>query len=101
MKARGRFESLQSRFPVVGDVRGLGAMVAMELVEDRETKEPAAALAKEIKNGAYERGTLCLLAGTGDNVLRVLVPLTIEDEVLERGLSAIEASLEAAVAKRV
>jgi 4-aminobutyrate aminotransferase/(S)-3-amino-2-methylpropionate transaminase len=99
-KARGRFESLQARFPVVGDVRGLGAMVAMELVEDRDTKEPAATLAKEVKNGAFERGALCLLAGAGDNVLRVLVPLTIEDEVLERGLSAIEASLEAAVAKR-
>ena len=52
-------------------------------------------------NGAFERGVLCLLAGAGDNVVRVLVPLTIEDEVLERGLSAIEASLEAAVARRV
>jgi 4-aminobutyrate aminotransferase/(S)-3-amino-2-methylpropionate transaminase len=76
-------------------------MVAMELVEDRETKEPAAALAKEIKNGAYERGALCLLAGAGDNVLRVLAPLTIENEVLERGLSAIEGAVEAAAAKRV
>jgi 4-aminobutyrate aminotransferase/(S)-3-amino-2-methylpropionate transaminase len=99
-RARERFATLQERFPVVGDVRGLGAMVAMELVEDRDTKEPAAALAKEVKNGAFERGALCLLAGAGDNVVRLLVPLTIEDEVLERGLAAIEASLEAAVAKR-
>jgi 4-aminobutyrate aminotransferase/(S)-3-amino-2-methylpropionate transaminase len=99
-KARERFTQLQGRFPVVGDVRGLGAMVAMELVEDRATKNPAAALAKEVRNGTYERGALCLLAGAGDNVVRLLLPLTIEDEVLERGLSAIESALEAAVTKQ-
>ena len=75
-------------------------MMAMELVEDRETKEPAAALAKEVRLGLFERGVLCLLAGVGDNVVRLLVPLTIEDEVLDRGLDMIEAGLEAAVAKR-
>jgi 4-aminobutyrate aminotransferase/(S)-3-amino-2-methylpropionate transaminase len=99
-RVRERFTGLQERFPVVGDVRGLGAMVAMELVEDRDTKEPATALAKEVRNGAFERGALCLLAGNADNVLRLLLPLTIEDEVLERGLAMIEASLEAAVSKR-
>jgi 4-aminobutyrate aminotransferase/(S)-3-amino-2-methylpropionate transaminase len=90
---------MQAKYPVVGDVRGLGAMMAMELVVDRDTKQPAAALAKEVRGGAFERGVLSLLAGAGDNVVRVLVPLTIEDEVLDRGLAAIEAALEAAVAK--
>jgi 4-aminobutyrate aminotransferase/(S)-3-amino-2-methylpropionate transaminase len=96
---RACMEGLQAKYPVVGDVRGLGAMMAMELVVDRDTKRPAAALAKEVRSGAFERGVLSLLAGAGDNVVRVLVPLTIEDEVLERGLSAIEEALEAAVAK--
>ncbi len=98
-RIRARMEGLQAKYPVVGDVRGLGAMMAMELVVDRDTKQPAAALAKEVRSGAFERGVLSLLAGAGDNVVRVLVPLTIEDEVLERGLSALEGALEAAVAK--
>ena len=99
-RTRERFEALQQRFPVVGDVRGAGAMMAMELVEDRQTKAPAAALAKEVRLELFERGVLCLLAGVGDNVVRLLVPLTIEDEVLDRGLDMIEAGLEAALAKR-
>jgi 4-aminobutyrate aminotransferase/(S)-3-amino-2-methylpropionate transaminase len=98
-RIRASMEGMQAKYAVVGDVRGLGAMMAMELVVDRDTKQPAAALAKEVRNGAFERGVLSLLAGAGDNVVRLLVPLTIEDEVLERGLSAVEAALEAAVAK--
>ncbi len=96
-RTRARFESLEQRFPQVGDVRGLGAMVAMELVEDPQSKVPAAALAKAVRAGAFERGVLCLLAGAGDNVVRLLAPLTIEDELLDRGLDAIEASLEDAI----
>lgn len=99
-RTREHFEALRVRFPAVGDVRGLGAMMAFELVLDRETKEPAPALAKDVRLQFFERGGLCLLAGAGDNVVRVLVPLTIEDDVLERGLDALEASLEAAVAKQ-
>lgn len=98
-RVRECFEGLSRRFAVVGDVRGLGAMMAMELVLDRETKEPAPALAKEVRIGLYERGVLCLLAGGGDNVVRLLMPLTIEDEVLERGLAAMEESLAAGVEK--
>lgn len=99
-QARERFERLQERFPVIGDVRGLGAMVAVEFVEDRVTKEPAGALAKQIRSDLFERGVLCLLAGQGDNVLRLLMPLTIEDDVLEKGLCLIEAALEAVVRNR-
>jgi 4-aminobutyrate aminotransferase / (S)-3-amino-2-methylpropionate transaminase / 5-aminovalerate transaminase len=98
---RERFAELQRQFPVVGDVRGLGAMIAMELVGNPETKEPAAALAKELRSGVFDRGALCLLAGSGDNVLRLLVPLTIENETLDRGLDIIEESLAAAVGIRV
>lgn len=97
---RRRFERLQQRFPVVGEVRGLGAMMAMELVDGRETKRPAAALAKAVRNEAFERGVLLLLAGAGDNVVRVLVPLTIEDSTLEKAMDVVEESLASALEKR-
>jgi len=98
-RVRESFQALQDRHRVVGDVRGVGAMMAMELVGDPVTKEPAPELAKEVRSGLFERGVLCLLAGGGDNVVRLLMPLTIEDEVLERGLQAMEESLAAAVSK--
>lgn len=97
---RRRFEGLQQRVPVVGEVRGLGAMMAIELVDDRETKRPAAALAKAVRNEAFERGVLLLLAGAGDNVVRVLVPLTIEDPTLESAMDVVEESLASALEKR-
>ncbi len=94
-RVRECFAGLQARYPVVGDVRGLGAMVAMELVEDPATKQPAAALAKEVRMALFERGVLCLTAGAGDNVLRVLLPLTIADETLDTALARLRESVEA------
>jgi 4-aminobutyrate aminotransferase / (S)-3-amino-2-methylpropionate transaminase / 5-aminovalerate transaminase len=96
---RKRFEALQKRFDVIGDVRGLGAMMGMELVQDRQTKEPYPALAKEVRAQLFERRVLSLLAGAGDNVVRSLVPLTIEDELLAKALDIIDESFEAAVAR--
>jgi 4-aminobutyrate aminotransferase/(S)-3-amino-2-methylpropionate transaminase len=95
------FSELQARYAVVGDVRGQGAMVAMELVEDPVTKEPAAGLTKEIRMALFDRGVLCLTAGAGDNVLRVLSPLTIEDEVLGRALDRMSDAVETVMRKRV
>jgi 4-aminobutyrate aminotransferase / (S)-3-amino-2-methylpropionate transaminase / 5-aminovalerate transaminase len=99
-KMRARFEAMQKRWDVIGDVRGRGAMMGMELVEDRQTKEPAPALAKEVRAQLFERRVLSLLAGAGDNVVRSLVPLTIEDGLLETALDRIEESFAAAMAKR-
>ena len=96
---RKRFEALQKRFAVIGDVRGRGAMMGMELVQDPQTKEPYPALAKEVRAQLFERRVLSLLAGAGDNVVRSLVPLTIEDELLAKALDLIDESFEAAVAK--
>lgn len=79
----------------IGDVRGLGAMVAMELVEDRQTKVAAPALTNAIIAEAEKRGLILLACGTRANVIRILVPLTIEDETLEDGLTILEASIEA------
>jgi 4-aminobutyrate aminotransferase / (S)-3-amino-2-methylpropionate transaminase / 5-aminovalerate transaminase len=89
-------KDLQERFDVIGDVRGLGAMVAMELVEDRTTKEPAKPAAASVIEECYRQGLIVLKAGTYDNVVRLLPPLTIDDRLVEEGLSLIEKSLAAA-----
>lgn len=90
---RDRFRTLQTKYPVIGDVRGIGAMAAVELVEDRETKKPAGDLAKTFRAKLYENGVINVGAGTYHNVVRFLVPLTIEDSTLARGLDIVEETL--------
>jgi 4-aminobutyrate aminotransferase/(S)-3-amino-2-methylpropionate transaminase len=88
-----KFKEFYEHYPIVGDVRGLGAMVGMELVVDRKTKEPATAVTKQVVNRCREKGLLMISAGTYSNIIRPLMPLVITDEQLERGLSMIEESL--------
>ncbi len=92
----GRFRTMAQRnsLSVIGDVRNLGAMVAMELVTDRETKEPAADLTKALVAKAAEKGLILLSCGTYANVVRILVPLTASDALVDEGLDIIERSLE-------
>jgi 4-aminobutyrate aminotransferase/(S)-3-amino-2-methylpropionate transaminase len=85
-----RFHRLQERSPLVGDVRGLGAMVAIELVLDRGTKEPAPRETAEIIRRTMRRGVLLLRAGTYNNVVRILTPLVITDAQLDEALDLIE-----------
>lgn len=85
-----RFVNLQERYSLVGDVRGLGGMVAMELVKDRRTKEPDSQTASDILAAAHKRGLVLIKAGMYDNVLRVLVPLCVTDEQLQHGLDIFE-----------
>ena len=92
-RIRARFLEWQQRYPVIGDVRGLGAMMALELVKDRSTREPAKELTGRLQAEALKRGVILLSAGTLGNVIRVLVPLTVEDAVLEEGLGVMERSL--------
>ncbi len=94
---RRRMVAWQERFPAIGDVRGLGAMLAIDLVEDRVTKRPAAELATTVVAEAAKRGLLLLKAGIYSNCIRVLCPLTLSDEQLEEALSAWEEALEAAL----
>jgi 4-aminobutyrate aminotransferase / (S)-3-amino-2-methylpropionate transaminase / 5-aminovalerate transaminase len=89
---------IAERFDVVGDVRGLGAMMAMELVEDRATKLPAKGAAARIIEECYTQGLIALKAGTHDNVVRLLPPLTISDELVEEGLGILEKAVGAATA---
>jgi 4-aminobutyrate aminotransferase/(S)-3-amino-2-methylpropionate transaminase len=90
--------SWQERRPEVGDVRGLGAMVALELVADRDTKEPAADLASRVVEEAAQRGLLLIKAGVYGNCIRVLVPLVVTDAELDEGLDVWGEALEAALA---
>jgi 4-aminobutyrate aminotransferase / (S)-3-amino-2-methylpropionate transaminase / 5-aminovalerate transaminase len=92
-----RLRDLASRHQVIGEVRGIGPMAAIELVEDPGTKEPAADLAAAVVAGALERGLILLKTGIYDNVIRILVPITAPDEDLEAGLDRLEESLGAAV----
>jgi 4-aminobutyrate aminotransferase / (S)-3-amino-2-methylpropionate transaminase / 5-aminovalerate transaminase len=92
----GRLDDIAERVDTVGDVRGLGPMIALELVRDRDTKEPAPELASATVQAARERGLILLSCGLYGNVVRVLVPLVVSDEDLARGLEILEESLVAA-----
>ena len=96
-RVRDRLEDLWKKCSFVGNVRGAGAMRAVEFVKDRTTKEPAKELVNKITRLCYERGLIVLHAGTYGNVIRTLMPLVITDEQLEEGLEVFEgAVLEAA-----
>jgi 4-aminobutyrate aminotransferase/(S)-3-amino-2-methylpropionate transaminase len=93
---RAGLEGIATRVEAVGEVRGLGPMQALELVEDRESRTPAAQLAAETTAAARERGLILLSCGLYGNVIRILVPLVVSDDDLARGLELLEESLVAA-----
>ena len=95
---RARMLSWQERWPQIGDVRGLGAMLAIELVRDPATKDPAPELAAAVIAAALERGLILLKAGIAGNCIRVLCPLTIEDAVLDEALATWEDALASVLA---
>jgi len=93
-QVRRRFEELRRRTAVVGDVRGIGAMVAMELFEDGDRRRPARTLVGEVIAACVARGVLLLSAGPLGNVIRILSPLTISDADLDRGLTILVEEVE-------
>ena len=99
-RVTARFHEMQKRYQVIGDVRGLGAMVAMELVRDRVSKEPATEAAATVVRRCYESGLLVLKSGADANVLRTLMPLVITDEQLDEGLQILDSALAEADAGR-
>jgi 4-aminobutyrate aminotransferase len=92
-KMRTRLQALAKELPCIGDVRGLGAMIAFELVKDPKTKEPDAELTASILTHAEARGLILLSCGTGLNVVRLLAPLTIPESVLNEGLDMLCAAV--------
>jgi len=92
-RIRARLEKMAARLDCVGEVRGLGPMLAMELVEDRGSKVPASELATRTVERARDRGLILLSCGLYGNVLRVLAPILAPDEDIEEGLAILEESL--------
>jgi 4-aminobutyrate aminotransferase len=97
---RHRLEALEAQVEQVGEVRGLGAMLALELVDGRSTRAPATALAAEVVAHAFDRGLLLLACGLHGNVIRLLPPIAIADDDLERGLDVLQEALGAAAGTR-
>ena len=89
-----RAREWQKRWPMIGNVRGLGAMQALELVQSQEIREPAAQEVKEITQYCYEHGLITISAGSYGNVIRLLMPLVITDEQLDEGLDVLEGGLK-------
>jgi 4-aminobutyrate aminotransferase/(S)-3-amino-2-methylpropionate transaminase len=93
-KLKARFETWQKQFDIIGDIRGLGAMLGLELVKG-EKREPAADEAKQLTGFCLEKGLMVLACGTYGNIIRVLAPFVITDEQLEKGLGIMEEGLVA------
>ena len=98
-RLRTALEGLAARFPAIGEVRGLGAMLGIEMVEDRAARAPAPDLTRRVVEEGRARGVLLLRAGTYDNVIRFLVPLVATDAELDRGLDALAGALAAATGR--
>ena len=95
-KLQKRLDEFYDRYEVIGDVRGKGPMLAMELVKDRKTKEPNPEAASKVMKTCLGAGLLTLKAGLYSNCIRLHPPLTIEDELLEKGLAIMEEAFKKA-----
>ena len=91
-KLKARFEKWQQQFDIIGEIRGLGAMLGLELVKG-ENREPAADEAKQLTSYCLEKGLILLSCGSYGNIIRVLAPFVITDEQLEKGLGIVEEGL--------
>jgi 4-aminobutyrate aminotransferase/(S)-3-amino-2-methylpropionate transaminase len=97
---RKRAAEWQKRWELVGEVRGLGAMQALEFVRSRATREPADEETKQIAQYCYEHGLVILTAGTYGNVIRLLMPLVITDAQMTEGLDVLESAIAAVSEKK-
>jgi 4-aminobutyrate aminotransferase / (S)-3-amino-2-methylpropionate transaminase / 5-aminovalerate transaminase len=97
-RVRAFFESLKDRYEIIGDVRGLGPMLALELVKDRETKEPDPESCARVVQQAFAKGLNIVSCGQYGNIIRTMMPLVITDSQLDKGLSILDEAF--AVLKR-
>ncbi len=91
-----RAREWQKRWPIIGEIRGLGAMQAIELVESPETRTPAAEDTKKITQYCYEHGVITISAGSFGNVIRLLMPLVISQEQMDEALDVVQAGIQTA-----
>lgn len=91
-----RAREWQKQWPIIGEIRGLGGMQALEVVESEETRTPAAEDTKKITQYCYEHGVITISAGSYGNVIRLLMPLVISDEQMEEALDVLEAGIQSA-----
>ena len=87
-------QEYKDQYEIIGDVRGLGPMIGMELVKDRASKEPAGDEAAELVKRCYEKGLIVIRCGPYHNVIRILMPLVITDDQLEEGFAILEDRLK-------
>jgi 4-aminobutyrate aminotransferase / (S)-3-amino-2-methylpropionate transaminase / 5-aminovalerate transaminase len=100
VRMRARLETIQKRHPrLIGDVRGLGPMLAMELVRDPDTREPWIEATQGINAATLERGVITIRAGLFSNCVRFLPPLNITDAVLDEALDVVDAAVDATAKK--
>jgi 4-aminobutyrate aminotransferase / (S)-3-amino-2-methylpropionate transaminase / 5-aminovalerate transaminase len=95
-----RAKRWQAKWELIGDVRGLGGMCAVELVRNRETREPADTETKELSHYCYENGLITITAGTRNNIMRILVPLVISDEQLDEAMDVLESGIAHVLASK-
>lgn len=91
--AKAKVEAMKEKYDIIGDIRGLGSMIGIELVKSRKTKEPAVEATKEIRNKCEERGLLIETCDLFHNVFRLMYPLVIEEEDLEKGFDIFEGAM--------
>jgi len=93
--AKDRLDHMKQKYSLIGDVRGLGSMIGVELVKDRISKQPASEETTKIRKNCHEYGLLIMSCGVLHNIFRIMFPLTITDSELEMGLNIFEDSLRA------
>lgn len=96
-KCNDKFNEWKEKFEIIGDVRGIGCMMGIEFVVDKESKSPNAKVVNDIVTHAYEKGLIVESAGVFSNVIRFLSPLVVTDDQLHRGLEILEAAIAASV----
>jgi 4-aminobutyrate aminotransferase/(S)-3-amino-2-methylpropionate transaminase len=97
---RKRAANWQSRWDLIGDVRGMGAMQALELVRSRSTRQPADEETKQVAQYCYEHGLVLITAGSYGNVIRLLMPLVVTDAQMDEAMDVLEAGLASVAEKR-
>ncbi|MBA7642104.1 5-aminovalerate aminotransferase DavT [subsurface metagenome] len=97
--AKSRLEDMKGQYDIIGDVRGLGSMIGIELVTDRVNKEPAAEKTSAIVNRCLEHGLIMMPCGAMKNILRLMFPLVIEEDELSKGLDILENAIREVNAK--